>query len=104
MAIYDNYYIEIATSCKATLAMTMCGYCHCERSEAIHKPQKVNTKNKKEKEFPAFYQVKKLIFNEILIFNFQFLIFNFLWIATSCKATLAMTTLFSSLRAKRSNP
>ena len=51
MAIYDNYYIEIATSCKATLAMTMCGYCHCERSEAIHKPQKVNTKNKKGKEF-----------------------------------------------------
>ena len=72
MAIYDNYYTEIATSCKATLAMTMWVYCHCERSEAIHKPQKVNTKNKKEKEFPAFYQVKKLIFNEILIFNFQF--------------------------------
>ena len=61
---------------------------HCEEQgdEAIHKPQKVNTKNKKEKEFPAFYQVKKLIFNEILIFNFQFLIFNFLWIATSCKS------------------
>ena len=56
---------------------------HCEQSEAIHKPPKVNTKNKKEKEFPTFYQVKKLIFNEILIFNFQFLIFNFLWIATS---------------------
>ena len=47
---------------------------HCEEQgdEAIHKPQKVNTKNKKEKEFTVFYQVKKLIFNVILIFNFQF--------------------------------
>ena len=45
---------------------------HCEQSEAIHKPQKVNTKNKKEKEITIIYQIKELIFNEILIFNFQF--------------------------------
>ena len=60
--------------------MTTLFFRHCEEQgdEAIHKPQKVNTKNKKEKEFTVFYQVKKLIFNEILIFNFQFSIFNFL--------------------------
>ena len=47
---------------------------HCEEQgdEAIHKPQKVNTKNKKEKEFIIIYQLKELILNEILIFNFQF--------------------------------
>ena len=53
--------------------MTMWGYCHCEQSEAIHKPQKVNAKTKKKKEFTTFNQVKELILNEILIFNFQFL-------------------------------
>ena len=40
---------------------------------AIHKPQ-TTTKNRKEKEFTIIYQIKELIFNEILIFNFQFLI------------------------------
>ena len=32
-------------------------------------------KNQKEKEFIIIYQAKELIFNEILIFNFQFSIF-----------------------------
>ena len=94
-----------------SLTMTMWGYCHCEQSEAIHKPLAVNTKTKNKK-FSIIHQIKELIFNEILIFNFQFImlrsfctswddklkwlskliifvlcasIFNFLWIATSCK-------------------
>ena len=54
---------------------------HCEQSEAIHKPLITNTKTEK-KEFTTFNQVKELILNEILIFNFQFSIsyvsiFNF---------------------------
>ncbi len=68
--------------------MTVCGYCHCKQSKAIHKQQKINTKTKKKKEFTIIYQVKELIFNfqfsisYVLIFNFQFsisyvLIFNF---------------------------
>ena len=56
--------------------MTVYGYCHCEEQgdEAIHKPQKVNTKNKKEKEFH------------------EWLIVSHTEIATSCKTTLAMTS------------
>ena len=39
---------------------------------AIHKPQKVNIKTEKKKEITIIYQIKELIFNEVLIFNFQF--------------------------------
>ena len=82
---------------------------------AIHKPLFFYSLTEKKKEFTIIHQIKKLIFNKILIFNFQFwsslrsfrtswddklkwlckhiifplcasiFNFNFLWIATSCK-------------------
>ena len=49
---------EIATNCKSNsrndepiITMTVWGYCHCEQSEAIHKPLVANIRIEKKKNY-----------------------------------------------------